>query len=93
MNILYTFVWVDYYFFSFLQKQSIKQELVSHAVELGKSGFNIPSCHVEIPGNGNDVWEIDADLLEFEYKINAGSNGDMWVLSQCFSFNIIFCLD
>ncbi|XP_057796966.1 serine/threonine-protein kinase STY46-like isoform X2 [Salvia miltiorrhiza] len=62
----------------YIEKQSIKQELVSPAAGLGQSGFNIPSCHVEIPIDGNDVWEIDANLLEFEYKIASGSNGDMY---------------
>lgn len=42
---------------------------------MGQSGFDLPSCQVEIPIDGNDVWEIDANLLEFEYKIAAGSNG------------------
>ncbi|KAG6388486.1 hypothetical protein SASPL_149914 [Salvia splendens] len=41
-------------------------------------GFSIQSCHVEIPIDGNDVWEIDSNLLEFEYKIAAGSSGDMY---------------
>lgn len=63
---------------SYIEKQSVKQELVSPAVGLGQSGFTIPLCHVEIPVDKNDVWEIDASLLEFEYKIAAGSNGDMY---------------
>ncbi|KAL1542858.1 Serine/threonine-protein kinase sty46 [Salvia divinorum] len=62
----------------YIEKQSVKQELLSPAIGLGKSGFNIPSCHVEIPIDGNDVWEIDANLLEFEYKIATGSNGDTY---------------
>ncbi|KAH6799880.1 ACT-like protein tyrosine kinase family protein [Perilla frutescens var. hirtella] len=62
----------------YIEKLSVKQEPVSPAVGPGQSGFNIPSCHVEIPVDGNDVWEIDASLLEFEYKIAAGSNGDMY---------------
>lgn len=61
----------------FLQKQSVKQELVSRAVGLGQSEFAIPLCQVEIPIDKNDVWEIEASLLEFEYKIATGSSGDM----------------
>lgn len=37
----------------------------------------LPSSHVKIPFDGNDVWEIDANLLNFEYKIAAGSNVDL----------------
>lgn len=61
----------------FLQKQSVKQELVSRAVGPGQSGFAIPLCQVEIPVDKSDVWEIEASLLEFEYKIATGSSGDM----------------
>ncbi|XP_047976156.1 serine/threonine-protein kinase STY46-like isoform X2 [Salvia hispanica] len=63
----------------YIEKQSVKQELLlSPAIELGQSGFNMPSRHVEIPIDGNDVWEIDANLLEFEYKIATGSNRDTY---------------
>ncbi|KAG6390622.1 hypothetical protein SASPL_148360 [Salvia splendens] len=62
----------------YIEKLLVKHELVSPAVSLEQIGFSIQSCHVEIPIDGNDVWEIDSDLLEFEYKIAAGSNGDMY---------------
>ncbi|EYU17550.1 hypothetical protein MIMGU_mgv1a004130mg [Erythranthe guttata] len=44
----------------------------------GRSGFVLPPSHVEIPYDGSDVWEIDASLLTFEYKIASGSNGDLY---------------
>ncbi|XP_047959594.1 serine/threonine-protein kinase STY8-like isoform X2 [Salvia hispanica] len=62
----------------YIEKRLVKHELVSPAVGLEQIGFSIQSCHVEIPIDGSDVWEIDSDLLEFEYKIAAGSNGDMY---------------
>ncbi|KAL1533382.1 serine/threonine-protein kinase STY46-like [Salvia divinorum] len=62
----------------YIEKRLVKHELVSPAVGLEQIGFSIQSCQVEIPIDGNDVWEIDSNLLEFEYKIAAGSNGDMY---------------
>ncbi|KAI3464760.1 hypothetical protein Pfo_021423 [Paulownia fortunei] len=62
-----------------IEMQSVlKQELVSPAGGQGQSGFMLPPSHVEIPFDGSDVWEIDANLLNFEYKIAAGSNGDLY---------------
>ncbi|KAL2250033.1 UNVERIFIED_CONTAM: Serine/threonine-protein kinase STY46 [Sesamum indicum] len=62
-----------------IEKQSvIKQEQVSPVGGQGQSGFTLPPNHVEIPFDGNDVWEIDANLLTFQYKIAAGSNGDLY---------------
>ncbi|KAL0438352.1 UNVERIFIED_CONTAM: Serine/threonine-protein kinase STY46 [Sesamum latifolium] len=62
-----------------IEKQSVvKQEQVSPVGGQGQSGFTLPPSHVEIPFDGNDVWEIDANLLTFQYKIAAGSNGDLY---------------
>ncbi|KAK4390857.1 Serine/threonine-protein kinase STY46 [Sesamum angolense] len=62
-----------------IEKQSvIKKEQVSPVGGQGQSGFTLPPNHVEIPFDGNDVWEIDAKLLTFQYKIAAGSNGDLY---------------
>ncbi|KAK4429446.1 Serine/threonine-protein kinase STY46 [Sesamum alatum] len=62
-----------------IEKQSvIKQEQVSPVGGQQLSGFRLPPNHVEIPFDGNDVWEIDANLLTFQYKIAAGSNGDLY---------------
>ncbi|KAL3641041.1 Serine/threonine-protein kinase sty46 [Castilleja foliolosa] len=46
--------------------------------EQGKSVFKLPLDHVKIPFDGSDVWEIDVNLLRFENKIAAGSNGDLY---------------
>ncbi|KAL0314506.1 UNVERIFIED_CONTAM: Serine/threonine-protein kinase STY46 [Sesamum angustifolium] len=56
----------------------IKKEQVSPVGGQGQSGFTLPPNHVEIPFDSNDVWEIDANLLTFQYKIAAGSNGDLY---------------
>jgi predicted amino acid-binding ACT domain protein len=55
----------------------IKQESVSPVGGQSSGGFMLPPSHVEVP-DGGDVWEIDTDLLTFEYKIAAGINGDMY---------------
>ncbi|XP_031265450.1 serine/threonine-protein kinase STY46-like [Pistacia vera] len=34
--------------------------------------------HVNLPTDGIDVWEIDASLLKYEYKIASGSYGDLY---------------
>ncbi|KAL8514838.1 hypothetical protein ACS0TY_013796 [Phlomoides rotata] len=52
-----------------IEKQSVfKQEQV-------QSGFMLP---LKTPVDGSDVWEIDSNLLKFECKIAAGSNGDLY---------------
>ncbi|KAL0351701.1 UNVERIFIED_CONTAM: Serine/threonine-protein kinase STY46 [Sesamum calycinum] len=62
-----------------IEKQPvIKKEQVSPVGGQGQSGFTLPPNHVEIPFDSNDVWEIDANLLTFQYKIAAGSNGDLY---------------
>lgn len=33
--------------------------------------------HVNLPTDGIDVWEIDASLLTYEYKIASGSYSDL----------------
>ncbi|KAG8378000.1 hypothetical protein BUALT_Bualt08G0092600 [Buddleja alternifolia] len=62
-----------------IEKLSVfKQELVCPAGGQGQSGFMLPPSQVEIPFDGSDVWEIDANLLNFEYKIASGSHGDLY---------------
>ncbi|KAI9200732.1 hypothetical protein LWI28_012444 [Acer negundo] len=34
--------------------------------------------HVKVPADGIDVWEIDASLLKYEYKITSRSYGDLY---------------
>ncbi|KAK6131333.1 hypothetical protein DH2020_034936 [Rehmannia glutinosa] len=55
-----------------------KQELIFPAEGQGQSGLLLPPSHVEIPFDGSDVWEIDANLLNFEHKIAGGSNGNLY---------------
>ncbi|GFP98238.1 serine/threonine-protein kinase ht1 [Phtheirospermum japonicum] len=58
-----------------LVKEIPKIEMQSTSkLEQGQSVFMLPLYHVEIPFDGSDVWEIDANLLRFENKIGAGSN-------------------
>nr|XP_004231067.1 serine/threonine-protein kinase STY46 isoform X1 [Solanum lycopersicum] len=39
--------------------------------------------HLTIPFDGVDVWEIDHQLLKFEYKIASGSYGDLYKGTYC----------
>ncbi|KAL6524882.1 hypothetical protein OROMI_030475 [Orobanche minor] len=55
-----------------------KPDLLSPAGGQEHSVFMLPTNHVKIPYDGSDVWEIDASLLRFEYKIASGSNGDLY---------------
>ncbi|CAA0831107.1 ACT-like protein tyrosine kinase family protein [Striga hermonthica] len=55
-----------------------KQEQMCPAGGQGQIDFLLPPNHVKIPFDGSDVWEIDAKLLKFEYKIASGSNGDLY---------------
>ncbi|KAL6492993.1 hypothetical protein OROGR_032752 [Orobanche gracilis] len=55
-----------------------KQELLFPAGGQGHSGFMLPPNHVELPYDESDVWESDASLLRFEYKIASGSSGDLY---------------
>ncbi|KAK6118843.1 hypothetical protein DH2020_047410 [Rehmannia glutinosa] len=41
-----------------------KQELIFPAEGQGQSGLLLPPSHVEIPFDGSDVWEIDANLYK-----------------------------
>ncbi|XP_073052850.1 serine/threonine-protein kinase STY46-like isoform X3 [Primulina eburnea] len=63
-----------------IEKQSmgVKQELVSPAGGQGQRSNTFPPNNVEIPFDGSDVWEINTKLLDFEYKIASGSNGDLY---------------
>lgn len=55
-----------------------KQELISPGGELRQTGTISPCNHVDIPSDGIDVWEIDANLLKFEQKVATGSNSDLY---------------
>ncbi|GAA0150768.1 non-receptor serine/threonine protein kinase [Lithospermum erythrorhizon] len=46
-------------------------------------GINNEAEHVIIPNDGTDVWEIDPQLLKFEYKIASGSYGDLYKGTYC----------
>ncbi|KAL6848356.1 hypothetical protein ACP4OV_021650 [Aristida adscensionis] len=46
-------------------------------------GVSMPSTSVEIPTDGQDVWEIDLKLLTFGNKVASGSNGDLYRGSYC----------
>ncbi|XP_073052849.1 serine/threonine-protein kinase STY46-like isoform X2 [Primulina eburnea] len=60
------------------QSMGVKQELVSPAGGQGQRSNTFPPNNVEIPFDGSDVWEINTKLLDFEYKIASGSNGDLY---------------
>ncbi|KAL5778292.1 hypothetical protein ACOSP7_011218 [Xanthoceras sorbifolium] len=47
--------------------------------EQEQTGIN----HVNVPADGIDVWEIDASLLKYEYKITSGSYGDLYKGTFC----------
>ncbi|GER39964.1 protein kinase [Striga asiatica] len=55
-----------------------KQEQICPGGGQGQIGFLLPPNHVKIPFDDSDVWEINAKLLKFEYKIASGSNGDLY---------------
>ncbi|KAL3514960.1 hypothetical protein ACH5RR_021862 [Cinchona calisaya] len=53
---------------------------------LGASGQAVIKCepdHLTIPTDGSDVWEIDPQHLNFEYKIASGSYGDLYKGIYC----------
>ncbi|KAL6629274.1 hypothetical protein ACP70R_029039 [Stipagrostis hirtigluma subsp. patula] len=47
------------------------------------TGESMPCTSVEIPTDGQDVWEIDLKLLKFGSKVASGSNGDLYRGSYC----------
>ncbi|KAL2522291.1 ACT-like protein tyrosine kinase family protein [Forsythia ovata] len=55
-----------------------KQELISPDGELRQTGTICPGNRVDIPSDGSDVWEIDANLLKFENRVATGSNSDLY---------------
>ncbi|KZV39347.1 hypothetical protein F511_17539 [Dorcoceras hygrometricum] len=46
-------------------------------------GTNCQSDRLEIPTDGIDVWEMDPNLLKFEYKVASGSYGDLYKGIYC----------
>ncbi|KAM3376771.1 serine/threonine-protein kinase STY46 isoform X2 [Capsicum galapagoense] len=58
---------------------SPSQSLVKQEQDLIKCEFD----HLTIPFDGIDVWEIDYQLLKFEYKIASGSYGDLYKGTYC----------
>ncbi|PHU10717.1 hypothetical protein BC332_22577 [Capsicum chinense] len=58
---------------------SPSQSLVKQEQDLIKCEFD----HLTIPFDGIDVWEIDHQLLKFEYKIASGSYGDLYKGTYC----------
>ncbi|XP_062224286.1 serine/threonine-protein kinase STY46-like [Phragmites australis] len=55
----------------------------SASLEGLQGGESMPSKSVEIPTDGQDVWEIDLKLLKFGNKVASGSNGDLYRGSYC----------
>ncbi|KAK4378190.1 hypothetical protein RND71_000052 [Anisodus tanguticus] len=58
---------------------SPSQSLKKQEQDLIKCEFD----HLTIPFDGIDVWEIDHQLLKFEYKIASGSYGDLYKGTYC----------
>ncbi|XP_055815482.1 serine/threonine-protein kinase STY46 [Solanum dulcamara] len=58
---------------------SPSQSLIKQDQDLIKCEFD----HLTIPFDGIDVWEIDHQLLKFEYKIASGSYGDLYKGTYC----------
>ncbi|CAN4107315.1 unnamed protein product [Withania somnifera] len=58
---------------------SPSQSLIKQEQNLMKCEFD----HLAIPFDGVDVWEIDHQLLNFEYKIASGSYGDLYKGTYC----------
>ncbi|XP_059314442.1 serine/threonine-protein kinase STY46-like [Lycium ferocissimum] len=58
---------------------SPSQSLIKQEQDLIKCEFD----HLTIPFDGIDVWEIDHQLLKFEYKIASGSYGDLYKGTYC----------
>ncbi|MBA0866319.1 hypothetical protein Goshw_019972 [Gossypium schwendimanii] len=57
---------------------SVRSHAINHVRELEKSGNKLNSSHVNMPGSGNDVWEIDTSLLKYESKLASCSYGDLY---------------
>ncbi|XP_009588108.1 serine/threonine-protein kinase STY46 isoform X1 [Nicotiana tabacum] len=58
---------------------SPSQSFIKQEQDLIKREFD----HLTIPFDGIDVWEIDHQLLKFEYKIASGSYGDLYKGTYC----------
>ncbi|KAK2974870.1 hypothetical protein RJ640_020785 [Escallonia rubra] len=62
-----------------IEKQSwSKKHFRASREELLPSEIKLIPNIVNVPMDGIDVWEIDAELLKFEHKIAAGSHGDLY---------------
>ncbi|TYH17475.1 hypothetical protein ES288_A05G194600v1 [Gossypium darwinii] len=57
---------------------SVRSHAINHVRELEKTGNKLNSSHVNMPGSGNDVWEIDTSLLKYESKLASCSYGDLY---------------
>ncbi|TYI82070.1 hypothetical protein E1A91_D05G197100v1 [Gossypium mustelinum] len=57
---------------------SVRSHAINHVRELEKTGNKLNSSHVNMPGSGNDVWEIDTSLLKYESKLASCSHGDLY---------------
>ncbi|CAA2988443.1 serine threonine- kinase STY46-like isoform X1 [Olea europaea subsp. europaea] len=55
-----------------------KQEIMSPLGELRQICTMSPGNHLDIPSDGSDIWEIDANQLKFEQKVATGSNSDLY---------------
>lgn len=51
--------------------------------DLEQTGIKNQLDHLTIPNDGTDVWEIDPQLLKFDYKIASGSYGDLYKGTYC----------
>ncbi|KAK9270984.1 hypothetical protein L1049_026572 [Liquidambar formosana] len=60
-----------------------KGHIASPVAERGHIAFSHICNHVSVPTDGNDVWEIDARLLNFENKIASGTYGDLYKGTFC----------
>lgn len=61
-----------------MQRQAwSKSNLWSPKFGSAKSVEGFVHDHVQIPTNGNDVWEIDFQLLKFGDKVASGSYSDL----------------
>ncbi|KAJ0085298.1 hypothetical protein Patl1_09466 [Pistacia atlantica] len=61
-----------------LVKEIAKVEKHLHGVYHAGKQEQTRIYHVNLPTDGIDVWEIDASLLKYEYKIASGSYGDLY---------------
>nr|KJB58019.1 hypothetical protein B456_009G190600 [Gossypium raimondii] len=61
-----------------VELSSVRSHAINHVRELEKTGNKLNSSHVNMPGSGNDVWEIDTSLLKYESKLASCSYGDLY---------------